>query len=272
MLDLSPRSSNLTAQSSARWTVSSCRSNLIMNFDTSKQSWLNFAGSMSVHFRSRQGWDTRDNFKVGVGRNLTFTTSFLVPLFSTLATRLSCDFSVTYLLIPFTIRTQETVVSSKWWFDHDLHTLTSLMMTEPSHPGLGRSSYLHGSTSHVGWFLTSRWSMLSTWPFHVVECLIIKCNEEFFFLNVLWETQHWCRVSSISLAQEVLQISVTHTTSFLVLRHQSAKKGQQSEILSVEPLIPNFHLRRVSPHLVSLWLVLHTNPPLLRRHWVHRRK
>ena len=52
--NFSARSSNLTAPSSSRWTASSCRNNLIMNFDTSKQLWLNFPGSTSIHFRSRK--------------------------------------------------------------------------------------------------------------------------------------------------------------------------------------------------------------------------
>ena len=84
--NFSARSSNFTAPSSSRWTVSSCRNNLIMNFDTSKQPWLNFPGSTSIHFRSRKRIHTGDNVKVGFGRGLDFATGFIVPLFSTLAT------------------------------------------------------------------------------------------------------------------------------------------------------------------------------------------
>ena len=83
----------------------------VVNFDTSKQPWLNFSGSTSVHFRSRCGIDTRDNVEVGFGRGLAFVKSFPVPLFSTPATIISSDVSVTCLLIPFTMRTQETVWS-----------------------------------------------------------------------------------------------------------------------------------------------------------------
>ena len=49
----SAKSSNLTRPSSSRWTVSSCRNNLIKIFDTSKQPRLNFPGSTSIHFPSR---------------------------------------------------------------------------------------------------------------------------------------------------------------------------------------------------------------------------
>ena len=86
-----------TAPSSSR-TDSSCRSNLIMNFDTSKQPWLNIPGSISIHFRSFYGIDTGDNVKVGFGRGLAFTTGFRVHPFSTLAIEISSDVSVTYFI------------------------------------------------------------------------------------------------------------------------------------------------------------------------------
>ena len=54
---------------------------------------------------------TGDNVRVGVGGSLAFATSVPVPLSPTLATGISCDVSVTYLLSPFTIRTQETAWS-----------------------------------------------------------------------------------------------------------------------------------------------------------------
>ena len=54
-LNSSIRSSNRTAPSSSRKKALSCRSNLIMNFDTAKQLWLNFAGLLSIHILSRTG-------------------------------------------------------------------------------------------------------------------------------------------------------------------------------------------------------------------------
>ena len=63
----------------------------------------------------------------GFGRGLAFATGFPVTLCSTLSRELVSDVSVTYLSIPFTIRTQETVVSRKKGFDHDFETVTSLM-------------------------------------------------------------------------------------------------------------------------------------------------
>ena len=71
----SARSSNLTVPSSTPGMVSSCRSNLIMNFETSKQPWLYVAGLMSVHFLPRMGIETGDNVTAGFGRGLAFATS-----------------------------------------------------------------------------------------------------------------------------------------------------------------------------------------------------
>ena len=102
-LNFSARSSNLAAPSFSRWTVSSCRNNLIMNFDT--------PASTSIHFRSRSRTDTRDTVLVGFGRGSVFATRFPVPLSSTLATGISSEVSVTCFLIPFTMRTQEPVPS-----------------------------------------------------------------------------------------------------------------------------------------------------------------
>ena len=62
-------------------------SNLIMNFGT----------------------DTEDTVEVGLGRFLAFATRLPVHMSPTLATRISSDVWVTYLLIPLTIRTQQVV-------------------------------------------------------------------------------------------------------------------------------------------------------------------
>ena len=49
--------------------------------------------------------------KVGVGRGVAFATGFPVLLSPTLATGISSDVAFMYWLIPFTIRTQEQVLS-----------------------------------------------------------------------------------------------------------------------------------------------------------------
>ena len=186
-LNKSVRSSNLTAPSSSRWTESSCRSYLIMNCDTSKQPWLNFLCSISIHFRSLYGIDTGDNVKVGVGRGLAFATSFPVLLSPTLSTGISSDVSVTYLLIPFTTRTQKQFCHERrirsW-----LHTVTSLLITDLHIQDWTDLRFSTDPPSHVGWFLTSRWTIHSTWSFQIIKCIIIECGEELSFLNILRET------------------------------------------------------------------------------------
>ena len=93
--------------------------------NTSKQPSLNFPGSTSVYFRSRQGIDTGENVKVGFGRGLAFVTGFPAPLFSTFATGISSDVSFTCLLTPFTMRTQDTFLS---------RNTDSIMISTPYRP------------------------------------------------------------------------------------------------------------------------------------------
>ena len=91
----------------------------------------------------------------GVGRGLAFATGFPVLLHSTLVTEISSDLSVTYLLIAFTTRTQETIRS---------RNKDSIMISTPWRPWwsqtftsrTGPILCFHGSTSHVWWFFTSR--------------------------------------------------------------------------------------------------------------------
>ena len=64
---------------------SSCRSNLMIKFDTSRQLLSNLPGSTSIHFRSRYGMVTGDNVKFGVCCGLAFAISFPVLLSPTLS-------------------------------------------------------------------------------------------------------------------------------------------------------------------------------------------
>ena len=222
-LNIDATSSNLTAPSSSQWTDSSCRRNLIINFDTSKQPWLKIHGPISIHFRSLYGIDTEDNVKVGVGRGLALSPR--------LATGISSNVSVT---IHDTNPRTSSVTKQR--FDLDLRTVTSLLVTDRH---LQDWTDLRVSTDppfHLGWLITSRQSVLSTWSHQFVKCIIVKCNEELSFSHL--RNQHWSKVWSISLVQEDLRSSAhIHTTSFLVLRHQSEEFDQLMEILSVWPKI-----------------------------------
>ena len=127
--NFSIKSSNLTAPSSSRQIDDSCRSVLVMNFDTSEQLRSNGCGSVSIHFLSRIG-TLIDAFTTDFGFGLAFATSFPVLMnSSTFSVGISCDDSVTYLLIPFTMRTHETVRSLNNDFDHDINAITSFVRT-----------------------------------------------------------------------------------------------------------------------------------------------
>ena len=78
--NIDARSSNFAAPSSSRFAESSCRSNLIINFDTSRQFWSNVTVSASIHFRSVYGLDTEDNVEFDVCCGLAFATGFPVLL------------------------------------------------------------------------------------------------------------------------------------------------------------------------------------------------
>ena len=66
---------------------------------------------MSFQFLPRTGIEMGDSVSVGFGCGFAFATAFPVPLCSTLSIETSYDVSVRYLLIPFTMRTSETVRS-----------------------------------------------------------------------------------------------------------------------------------------------------------------
>ena len=57
-----------------------------------------FLGSLSIHFRSRQGVDTGDNFDVGVGRGLTRENVTREGVPFTCSQRLQQEFLLTFRL------------------------------------------------------------------------------------------------------------------------------------------------------------------------------
>ena len=82
-----------------------------MAFDTVKLSLLNLSEMTSIHFLSRTGIEMEDSVTAGFGCGFAFARGFLVTLCSTHSREMVSDVSFRYLLIPFTIRTQETVLS-----------------------------------------------------------------------------------------------------------------------------------------------------------------
>ena len=114
-LNFSIRSSNLTAPSSSREIDSSCRSYLIMAFDTVQLSWRNLSGLMSLQFFSRTGIEMWSSVTVGIDLGFPFATSYPVTLCSTFSREMVSHVSITYLSIPFRIRTSRG--SAQWILD-----------------------------------------------------------------------------------------------------------------------------------------------------------
>ena len=104
---------NSTAPSFCRGTDKSCRSNLIIFFDTSKQLVSNGPGSTSIHSRWSYGNAVVEEVAgVAACFGLASATSFpVLSLKSMWSSWVSSVISVTYLFIPFTIMTQEQVSS-----------------------------------------------------------------------------------------------------------------------------------------------------------------
>ena len=71
-----------------------------------------------------------DSVTVGFGCGFAFATSFPLALCSKFSKKMASDVSVTYLIIPFKIRTQEAVPVSKQRFDQDFNTVTFLTKTD----------------------------------------------------------------------------------------------------------------------------------------------
>ena len=127
--NFSIKSSNLTAPSSFWGIEESCRSVLVMNFDTSKQLWSTCCGSMSIHFLTRIGTLMHDYLHSRF--RLRFSLCHKFPWANEQFNVLSGYFFwrfCTYLLIPFTMRTHETV----WSLSND-----SFMISMQQRPSWG---------------------------------------------------------------------------------------------------------------------------------------
>ena len=199
---------------------SSCRSNLIINFDTPRQSWLNIPGSISIHFRSTCGIDTGDDVKVGVGRGLAFATGCLVHL----SQRLQQESLLSFRLRICWCHSRHEPNNK---FCHEIRIRSwsrhrnVLDDNRPSPPGLDRSSCFHGSTlsPRMIHHFDKVFSRHDAINLSSVSSSSVMKNCPFYSSR----NQHWrSRVWWISLVQEDLRISAhIHAINFLELRHQS---------------------------------------------------
>ena len=237
--NIDARSSNFTAPSSSLFTDSSCRSNLIINFDTSRQLWSKVPGSTSSHFRSWYGIDTGDNVEFDVCCGLAFATGFPSDIF------------VAYLLIPSTIPTTSKFcrqIEIRPWFQ----LRNVLDDSRQPHPELDRSSCFHESIlsfemiDHFEARCTRHdpLSLSSSVSSNVVRYCHVSTVFQFCPVphrRASWNTDpsprslwylHWSRVWSIEDVLEGLRISARiHATDFPVLLHRSEKFDLLSTVL-----------------------------------------
>ena len=145
-------SSNLTAPSFSRRIEESCRSVLIMNFDTAKQLWSNGCVSMSIQILSWISTLLVDKFTTCFGRGLPLqqVSLCLCPI-----ERFQWKFLLTFPWRIYWFHSQyepmrlfglETRVQS--WYQHN----NVLRKDTVLHPRLGRFSYSNESTFSVGMF------------------------------------------------------------------------------------------------------------------------
>ena len=202
-----------------------------------RQLLSNLPGSMSIHFRSRYGTDTRDNVEFDVCCGLAFATSFPILFSPTLSTWVSSDVSVTHYLIPFTILTQEQV----------LCTITSRTGPIFVFPRIRPFNWDDGSLRGKGVF--------STWSFQSVKFFVIKWNVLWKICELLLVFTHKRFPFSPASVWEVWFV-VDTSGGFTMVSRFSGATG--------------------FPYPLNFWRFprpnLHTYPLLLRRYWADWRK
>ena len=127
--------------------------------------------------------------------------------------------------------------------------------------------------SHVGWFLTSRQGILSTWSFQIIKCIIIKRNEKSPFLNVLRETSIGAEFGQFLSFRKFFEFLLVFTQQVflyfvIILRKRVSNRKFCRNHHWFQILIRCGFLRT----LWVSWRIHHTNPLPLRRQWAHWRK
>ena len=134
---------NRPPPSSSQGIDGSCRSNLIMTFDTIQQSLRNLSGLISIQFLSRTGIEMGDCVTVGFGRGFAFATGFPATLCST--------FSREMVFWRFGYVFVNSIYISNPWFRYR----NVLDEGRPSHPRPGRLSCFRGNVNSRHRFFTS---------------------------------------------------------------------------------------------------------------------
>ena len=127
--------------------------------------------------------------------------------------------------------------------------------------------------THAGWLLTSRQGILSTWSSHIVRCIIIKCNEELSFLNVLRETGIGAEFGQFLLFKKLCEFLFVFTQQVSLYFGISLRNRVGSKKVCRFRHWLQIFIRCGLPWTSWVfWLILCTNPLLLRRHWADWRK
>ena len=141
---------------------------------------------ISIQFLSLRGIEMGDSVTAGFSCRLAFASGFPVTLCSTPSSNMVSDVSVTYLLIPFTIRTHEAVPVSKQRLDQNFNTVTLMMKTDLHIQDRADFRISDFSPPCSGCFFTSRQCTLSTSILHFIwSFFFIKYDEELSLFNNL---------------------------------------------------------------------------------------
>ena len=236
---------------SMNWLVMSQQSDHQFWHPKNNLSW-NIPRSMSVHFRSFSGINTRDNVMVGVGRGLASSQHLQQESLLTFRLRV-CWFH--WRCEPKNKFCHEMKIRS--WSPHrnvldDNRPLTSKtgpILRVPTDP-----------PSHLGGFITPKQSILSTWPQQFVNCIIIKCNEELSFLNILRETSIGAEFGQFLLFRKICEFLLIFTQQLslyfrISLRNSSRKFCRYHHRFQI-PSRSGSHRTLVVIPVISVWSVI----------------
>ena len=141
--------SNRSAPSSSRRIDGWCQSNLIMPSDTVKHSWQSLSALLSIHLLSRPRIENGRQCHSRLWSWLSIRKNPCIYVHNIFKGNgfLTLWLGISYF--PFTIRTQETVLSKRR-FDHDFDTVNVFDEDRLSHPRLGQVSFFWESTLLLG--------------------------------------------------------------------------------------------------------------------------
>ena len=247
--NIDAKSWNWTAPSSSRSTVSSCRNNLITNFDTSKRLLSNLPGSKSAHSRSWYGTGivVEDNIEFGVCSGLASATDVL-------------DVSVFrkprhVFVYPVHDPHPRTNSIAKWTADHDLDSAAALMITD---------GYGTGPIFVFPRFHPFTWDDLSLRnnvnsrhePFTLPNPAYIKCRKVLSLLHNSRETCIGTQLGKFDMNLKISELLLIIAQQISLYSLIGRRVWFLSAILLALPWSPNRSVTRVTPYPLNIWRFL----------------